>query len=200
MQPEYVGVRNEENITDITAWYLTEINTSNGSITIEYNMSEEFEIGNVSEAVYMGYFGHYRPADDPNDSYSDDYNDMLYQRYQSGNMFRTPVVSKITWNGGHVNFHYENDRKDIWHTRLRDIVVVNSEGDTVKSVMLKNNIYWGNNNRNYRMMLKGLVDSSTGEYAMNYNTDCGFMPDYRISGGTYSNSFINLACQQDYWG
>ena len=56
IQPKYVGVRNDENITDVTAWYLTGINTSKGSVAIEYIMLEEFEIGNVSEAISMGYF------------------------------------------------------------------------------------------------------------------------------------------------
>lgn len=147
---EFSGVKSDENTTDVSAWYLTEIKTPKGNIEIKYENAAIYTTVYGTEYVVTGTFGQtkYHGATWTDDGYEYDKADESRSFInQNEILYRIPVVSSIEWNGGIVTFHYSNDREDVWKTRLTDIVVVNMYGDTVKTANFGNDSYWGDSEK-----------------------------------------------------
>ena len=200
---EFSGVKSDENTTDVSAWYLTEIKTPKGDIEIKYEKAAIYTAVYGTEYVVTGTFGQtkYHGANRIDEGYEyEKADESRYYISQNEILYRIPVVSSITWNGGIVRFHYSNDRKDIWKTRLTDIAVINMFGDTIKTANFGNDSYWGGTEKNRRMMLRSLYLSETGEYEFNYNTAYGSLPNYRTLSKNIKFSIGNFFCYSDYWG
>lgn len=222
-QPEFIGTKTEENRMDISAWYLTKIRTPYGEVNFSYVMSKEFDLVFRSDEVQTGKF-----IFQEIEEYEDDFH-LLYEHgntpitiksteekivdrkdvFRIKKTFRIPVLSSISWNDNRIIFSYENDRKDIWETRLCKIDVINSAKDTIKSAILDNNHYWGNitsnpsryiHSTNYRMLLKGIKLSDCGNYSFSYNNvDKEYLPIYMTTEGI-EHHFSNEFSLSDYWG
>lgn len=193
-QHEYAGVLDDENKTDLASWYLTEVNTKSGRIKINYMQSAEYFVYDYSESLAVGEF---ETVELP--SMQTDIERTRYNGWCAKHMFRIPVVSSIEWDGNIINFHYANDREDIWKTRLTKVEIRNSEGDILKTVNLDNHSFWGQKSEEKRMMLRGLEVSDEGKYTFQYNDKLGSLPPYRLvryDDGAFGNS----ACNEDYWG
>ena len=200
---EFSGVKSDENTADVSAWYLTEIKTPKGNIEIKYEKAAIYTTVYGTEYVVTGTFGQtkYHGANRIDEGYEyEKADESRYYISQNEILYRIPVVSSITWNGGIVRFHYSNDRKDVWKTRLTDIAVINMFGDTIKTANFGNDSYWGGSEKDRRMMLRSLYLSETGEYEFNYNTAYGTLPNYRTLSKNIKFSIGNFFCYSDYWG
>ena len=200
---EFSGVKSDENTTDVSAWYLTEIKTPKGNIEIKYENAAIYTTVYGTEYVVTGTFGQtkYHGVTWTDDGYEyDKADESRYFINQNEILYRIPVVSSIEWNGGIVTFHYSNDREDVWKTRLTDIVVINMYGDTVKTANFGNDSYWGGSEKNRRMMLRSLYLSETGEYEFDYNTAYGTFPNYRTLSRNINFTLGTFFCHSDYWG
>ena len=193
---EMSGVVDDEDRTDVSSWYLTKIETPYGDIDITYYDTPKFFKSHHSEDVATGTFRYY----DNSESYG-------YRRESRPTLtnvqctFRIPVVKDIRWNGNIVSFHYEDDRADIWKTRLTRMEVKNNADKVVKTVDFHNSHYWGNQALNYRMILDSITVSGEGCYSMTYNINNGYLPDYNQytcfqRDGTHTRP-VPIS---DYWG
>ena len=202
-EQEHTGVRSDENTAFVSAWYLTAVRTPYGDISIGYKAAADYTAVSNTEYVVTGRFATAKYVGTDRNGPQYEYTEADGSRYflsQSEILYRTPVVSSISWRGGKVMFSYADDRMDVWKTRLKDIVVVNGEGDTVKSVSLGNGSYWGTSERNRRMMLASVRMSDSGTFSFCYDTGYTAFPDYPSQTG--ANPFIigNVTCTTDYWG
>lgn len=202
-EQEHTGVKSDENTAFVSAWYLTAVRTPYGDIELEYTAAADYTAVSNTEYVVTGRFAttKYVGTDWNGPQYeyteADESRDFLNR---AEILYRTPVVSSIAWRGGRILFSYADDRQDVWKTRLKHIAVVNCEGDTVKSVSLGNEGYWGSSERNRRMMLGSLEMSDSGTFLFRYDTDSGTFPDYPQTGESDPFSIGNVACHSDYWG
>ena len=192
---EATGAKNEEGNAQVTAWYLTQVNTPNGNIHIHYVGSEPFSLFRSTDVLATGLFGFALE-----EGGMDEHVSSRYSSWTSEFLYKTPVVSCIEWNGNKVVFSYANDREDVWKTRLTGIDVVNLEGDTIQHVSLLNDSYWGNKSINKRMMLHGLQLADGGQYAFTYNEQGENLPDYPVFKKDYSTAMGINPCSSDYWG
>lgn len=195
-EQEHCGVKNGENNTDVSAWYMTGVKTPYGDIVIKYTDSSLYTAYSYSEAVVTGVFDH------------DDYFDGgLHGRCEDSRflggitelVFKIPVVSEILWRGGSIKFNYMNDRKDLWKTRLTDISVYDTDGKQVKSVNFANRHFWGCDSTDMRMVLDSIFISDTGFYTFDYHDiNICRMPKYK---NAQCGQFLGQAsCEADYWG
>ncbi len=195
-QHEYTGVKSDENTTATSAWYLTEINTPNGTISINYQYAADYETCHAAEEIRTGYFARLL------DGVADFNDESRLNTFRTTYLFRSPVVASVTWQGNAVSFEYKNDRSDLWATRLAKMTVINSQKDTVKTVDFCNGRNWGTAttsvSNNYRMMLDSIIVSDEGTYSFTYNEGFQF-PVYPKFASGQTTIWAN-ACTTDYWG
>lgn len=195
-QTEHTGAKSEEGTTGITAWYLTEVNTPWGRITLSYTPSEEYTMSSFSEELRTGDFGLLNGKDEDGITFRIE---TRHTTHGTRLLFKTPVLSTIEWNGHRVAFSYQHDRKDLWKTRLTRIDVINCDGDTVRTATLGNGRCWGSSERNYRMMLDSVTVSGEGRYAFRYMENGSGMPDYPYCSEGQDRG-DRVTCVTDYWG
>lgn len=195
-EQERCGVKNDENNTDVSAWYITGVKTPYGDIIIKYIDSSLYTSYSCSESVVTGIFDH------------DDYfNGGLYGRCEDSRflgvrtevVYKIPVVSEISWRGGSIKFNYMNDRKDVWKTRLTNISVCDTDGKQIKFVNFSNRHFWGSDSTDMRMMLDSIFISDSGFYTFDYyNISTCRMPKYK---NAQCGQFLGQTlCEADYWG
>lgn len=195
-EQEHCGVKNDENNTNVSAWYMTGVKTPNGEISIKYADSSLYTAYVYSESVITGVFDHgyyfngglYGRCDD--------------SRFLGGRtelVYKIPVVSEITWRGGSIRFNYMNDRKDVWRTRLANISIYDMDGKLTRFVNFANRHFWGCDSTDMRMMLDSIFISNTGFYTFDYNNvNVCRMPKYK---NAQCGQFLGqTSCEADYWG
>ncbi|MDE6150518.1 MAG: hypothetical protein K2G12_00785, partial [Prevotella sp.] len=187
-QLEYAGVLDDENKTDLSSWYLTEVRTKNGDIKLRYTQSAEYFVYNHFEILLVGGFELYGTSQGGTSERA------RFSKSYAGHCFRIPVVSSIEWEGNAMTFSYANDREDVWKTRLAKIEVKNSDGDVLKTVDFDNHSFWGNKSEEKRMMLRGMDVSDEGKYGFSYNDTSGSLPPYSPHDGPRADF------REDYWG
>ena len=202
-EQERCGVKNDENTTFVSAWYLSDIRTPYGTISITYINAADYVTAVNTEYVVTGRFGttRYVGANPTSEGYIyTEEDESRYYAASSEMRCRIPAVSSISWRGGRVSFDYSDDRRDVWKTRLRGMTVSDNAGNTVKTVAFSNDSYWGGTDKNRRMMLEGLNVSDAGTYRFVYDTSRGVLPDY--AAAVYGGGFPigSFPCHTDYWG
>ena len=195
-EQEHCGVKNDENNTDVSAWYMTGVKTPYGDISIKYTNSSLYTTYTYSESVVTGVFDHGKYFSGGLYGRSED------SRFIGGRteiIYKIPVVSEISWRGGSITFNYMNDRKDVWKTRLANISVYDMDGKQVRFVNFANRHFWGCDSTDMRMMLDSIFISNTGFYTFDYNdVNVCRMPKYK---NAQCGQFLEqTSCEADYWG
>ena len=188
-EAECSGVKSDENTTDVSAWYITKIETPYGDIDFEYEQGVDYTFFTYSQTVTKGTF--WERSGSGVGVYQQE---KLHALNSSTEYLCRPKLLKcIKWDDNRIVFHYADDRLDLWKTRLTKIEIFNGAGDLYKTVNFVHE-YWGNSGNNYRMMLKSRSMSDEGVYAFDY-VKGGYMPDY-----VRSRVNNNLDCKEDFWG
>lgn len=188
IEKEYVGVFNDENTTDVSSWYLTEIRAKNDTIRFKYAQAEDFRTYSYNQTTRFDW--RYLPE-------GPDYKASVFDIYNSTRYLnRQKLLTEIEWRGNKVMFIYNNNREDICHERLVNMRVVANDGSVVKDIYFDNNQYLGTDSANYRMLLRGLDISKEGVYSFDYDMRTT-LPDYEI--GVKRPGVVN-ALSTDYWG
>ena len=194
-EQELSGVADDENMTDIGAWYLTEIKTPWGSINFTYMTATQDIIKySYSQTTKIGRFIYNNESSSPY-SFATNKEEVGYRHLKSNTkyLYRQKLLTQITWQGNKIEFSYDNNRNDIASERLTSILVKNQDQETLKTITLGNSRSYGYSTYNYRMMLDSISLSDEGTYTFQYN-ESGYLPDYNTDGNRYEN------CVSDFWG
>lgn len=187
-EPERSGCPDEGGFIDVSALYLSSVNTPYGNIYFKYRKSPAITTYSCSEELKVGTFPIFNEYDEV------DY-EIVQNRIVPGQTVRyienQVHLTEIDWNGNKIIFDYKDDRKDIGVTRLVKMIVINSNGQTVKTVIFNNNDYLGSDTLDRRMLLSSVSTSDEGTYTFKYNRN--HLPPYPSVGG-------NSYCCTDYWG
>ena len=188
---ERVGISNDEGSSPVSGWYLTEIKTPHGDISLKYSDGTRFGIKAHSRTYLAGIGFTYIPAVRGTWAYDKEEHKFFSLDSYTDYVYRQQLLSSISWSGGSIEFAYLHDRKDACPDRLTSMTVKDTAGHAVKTVLFDNASYWGDTSRplTCRMMLKGLADSQEGSYNFSY---------HRISGMTLPEN-LNIG-ERDFWG
>ena len=187
---EFTGLKDDENNCPVSAWYISEIKTPNGSITFSYQTTDDFYSFSYSETFKAGTFYRY---DSSNHSY-EQYVGIDSKKRRTNYLHRTLLLSDISWNGNHIHFTY-GSRSDVNWKRLTKIDVRGCDGETFKTISLSNNTYLGSSSdENLRMLLSSISISDEGTYSFSYNSMA--LPAYYKENAGNSG----VKCHTDFWG
>ena len=195
---EYVGLAEDEGTTEISSWYLSEIQTPNGKIKFEYkNADDTYRIFTLSQGTVFGYFlkEEHSGLSLSRSEYFGSETKKSTEKY----LYQTILLSSIQWNGNRIEFEYSNDRKDIPPNRLIKMIVKDIQGNEVKSVVFDNDSYMGINQDDYRMFLESVSISDEGKYTFNYDKTKRFPVYFRQVDGLPGNGQLHKSTT-DYWG
>ena len=194
-EQEWAGIDTDENTTEISSWYLTDIHTPYGNIHFNYQQaSSDVYTYTTSQTTRLGKF--YHNSSPLHFSFATTTEEDTY-RHSLGEtkyLYRQKLISSITWAGGSIRFTYNSNREDIGADRLTKMEVKNAEGSVYKTVTFSNGSYYGNSIYNKRMMLRNVSLSDEGTYSFSYNDANGYLPDYSTEGHRVTN------CKTDFWG
>ena len=194
-EQELAGMVNDENMSEVSSWYLTEIHTPYGNINFTYiTSSRDIIIYSASQTTKIGSFIFNNDTSLPY-AFGTNVEEAGY-RHQVGltkHLHRQKLLSKITWQGNAVFFTYNNDRSDIGSERLIKMEVKSMNNEVLKTVNFGNTRNYGNSTYNYRMMLDNVSLSDEGTYSFTYKEN-SFLPNYRTEENKYST------CVSDFWG
>lgn len=188
---EYVGIFDDENLTDVSSWFLSEIQTPNGNIVFSYRRAEDFETRILSQQLKTGEYYYWVENFPESGMHVESTCTTNHFSSKTRILNRTVLLTKIEWNGGKVSFTYSNDRADIAPERLVNMSVEGCDGTTLKTVIFDNDNYMGTSDTDRRMFLTSLSVSNEGTYTFTYNRQYSF-PKY-IQGA-------DDLCHTDFWG
>lgn len=217
---EYVGPTNEETLTEISSWYLSEIQTPNGNITFEYDKKCYYHYAYaLSESMDLGYYRKLKimgkksdPLWIPEDGIGLeglDINDLILSLVTSysvktnkesiQHLYNIPILKCIRWNGNRIDFSYSTERRDHLPIRLTKMEVRDFQGEIVKTISFDNDYYLGRDLDNYRMLLRGLSVSTEGLYSFVYDTSRQ-LPSYYLKEKGLDGNVARHRSRTDYWG
>lgn len=180
-QKEYSWV-GEDDSHSPTSWFLTEIQTPEGNISLTYEPAMGYVTHHWGESYSVGKHYYYDP-----DTQTDAY---VYRGVSNKSSYYyhhdIVLLKRIEWRGNKIEFNYNNDRNDIGTWRLTEINVKGCDNQVFKTITLNNTVYLGYSEDNYRMMLSSISISDEGTYSFVYNSKR--LPNY------------NSSSHRDYWG
>lgn len=193
---EYVGLADDEGTTEISSWYLSEVQTPNGNIQFQYRDADSpYYTFARSQNIMIGYHCTSDGTAEGETKYIGASDIMNTTKY----LHRTILLSSIQWNGNSIEFEYSNDRKDFPPNRLVEMSVKDRKGNEVKSVVFDNDSYMGINQDDYRMFLESVSISDEGKYTFNYDKTKRFPVYFRQVDGLLGNGQLHKSTT-DYWG
>ena len=189
----------------VTAWYVTKIESqlTGNSINFKYKPGSNYNEDITNQTVSRGRAWHMELvaglAGDYYTMVEDPFCQSCLENIRTMMSYRPVLLDEITWGNNKIKLNYTTDRKDKYKDRLNSINI-NAGSVTMKTIVFDNNVYFGDNARNYRMKLnsveiKGENNASSGEkYQFSYNTVA--LPDYN----NFQQTVLNIRCREDYWG
>lgn len=196
------------NGTANSSWYLTKIETADGTDQIEYqynNFINSYSLGYYSDSYVASIYDadyYYEGKGDINLQMSESYRNHGFTTTQEPLLYRIVSATSI------VEFEYANDRKD-WDNakyRLSAIKVLDKiTQEVVRTITLDNNQYFGSGGHldergNRRLKLNGVtISDPNGGNTYTFDYEGGDMPAYnsleRINFDLAPPSF-----SEDFWG
>ncbi len=177
-----------------SAWFVTQIVSANNSDTIylEYDNEQQSHVRYESEMV-------------------DDIGVAQFTRTVTQISYSCPLLSRITFKTGYIDFITETGRYDNSTTRLTEIRIHSNNGAIKKRISFEHDYFVSPNavvpstymyNVDYRLKLTDIVFKTTlydeiERYSFNYNTTQ--LPHYYINCGDLRTDRWDYF-NQDYWG
>lgn len=197
---EMTGAADDEDKCAVSAWYLTEVQTPQGNIVLEYEQLPTLRqpICYISESMTTGDFWQYK-YDFNGDNWTCTHK-TVHNRSKTGFTYQCQYLKRIKWDGHIINFEYDDTRDDVGVTRLVRMTVRANETDEepCKTVEFDNDAYLGTGTLDKRMLLASVKLSDEGTYSFSY--DNRPLPSYTIFAHTPSGEDGFSGCHTDYWG
>lgn len=188
-----------------TAWYVTKIESqmTGESVNYKYRQGTTYTDYVSGQSVGSGKEYYFQLIQNgPATTLDVDYSRVVADRKTHNKILthRPLLLEEVTWRNNKIKIDYATDRLDKYKDRITQIKIMDNS-KTFRSISFDNNFYWGNNERNYRMKLKGITikggqpSHSIEDYGFVYNENI-VLPAYPSTQPTPNNRGYSI----DYWG